>query len=159
MPKYLSTLHCIKSKQYPQAQKITAGVIIGPRRNNYPRGRACKKKSVQNFFFRKSLTVPKMSYSTHSLSLYIAEHTQLVSKTEELSASNQNRAGKTIILHQPIRIEHEKILQLRQPIRIEYYVTRLVSQSESSITSPESSWLGWKNPLGSRLLSARYNLS
>ena len=36
---------------------------------------------------------------------------------------------------QPIRIEHEKALQLRQPIRIEYYVTRVVSQSESSITS------------------------
>ena len=27
----------------------------------------------------------------------------------------------------------------RQPIRVEYYVTRVVSQSESSITSPESS--------------------
>ena len=33
----------------------------------------------------------------------------------------------------------EKTHQLRQPIRIEYYVTRVVSQSESSITSPESS--------------------
>ena len=32
----------------------------------------------------------------------------------------------------------EKTLQLHQPIRIEYYVTRIVSQSESSITSPES---------------------
>ena len=33
----------------------------------------------------------------------------------------------------------EKTHQLRQPIRIEYYVTRVVSQSESSITSLESS--------------------
>ena len=53
----------------------------------------------------------------------------------------------------------EKTHQLRQPIRIEYYVTRVVSQSESSITSPESSRLGWKALLGSRLESARYSLS
>ena len=39
-------------------------------------------------------------------------------------------------------------LQLRQPIRIEYYVTRLVIQSESSNTSPESS-LGHPRALGS----------
>ena len=56
--------------------------------------------------------------------------------------------------------------QLRQPIRIEYYITRVVSQSESSITSPESnitspesSRLGWETLLGSRLESARYSLS
>ena len=30
---------------------------------------------------------------------------------------------------QPIRIEHEKTLQLRQPIRIEYYVTWELSAS------------------------------
>ena len=47
----------------------------------------------------------------------------------------------------------------RQPIRIEYYVTRVVNQSESSITSPESSRLGVKTLLGSRLESARYSLS
>ena len=68
---------------------------------------------------------------------------------------------------QPIRIEHEKPsflsanqspstkrnLQLRQPIRIEYYVTRVVSPSELSIKSPESSRLGWRSLLGSRLKS------
>ena len=60
----------------------------------------------------------------------------------------------------------EKTHQLRQPIRIEYYVTRVVSQSESSITSPEScitspesSRLGLKTLLGSRLESAHYSLS
>ena len=80
-----------------------------------------------------------MSYSAHSLSLYIAEHTQLVPKTKEASAANQNRARKTLKNRQPIRIEHETPLQLRQPIRIEYYVTRVVSQSESNIRSPELS--------------------
>ena len=64
-----------------------------------------------------------MSHSAHSLSLYIAEHTGLKPKTEELSAANQIRARKTLILRQPIRIEREKTLQLRQRIRIEYYVT------------------------------------
>ena len=108
---------------------------------------------------RKSLTVPKMSLSAHSLSLYIAEHTQLVPKTEELSAVNQNRAPKTLILRQPNEIEHERTLRLRQLIRIEYYVTRVVSQSDLSIRSPESSRLGWRSLLSSRLQSARYSLS
>ena len=31
---------------------------------------------------------------------------------------------------------------------LEYYVTRIASQSESSIPSPESFRLGWKTPLG-----------
>ena len=34
---------------------------------------------------------------------------------------------------------------------------RVVRQSESSITSPESSRLGWKTPLGSRLARAYLN--
>ena len=81
-----------------------------------------------------------MSHSAHSLSLYIAEHTQLVSKTEELSAANQNRARKALVLRQPIRTEHEKNPSTssanqnrvfrhpsRQPIRIEFYVTRELS--------------------------------
>ena len=53
----------------------------------------------------------------HSLSLYIAEHTRLVSETEKLSAANQNRV-------------------LRHPSQTPF---NFVSQSESSITSPESS--------------------
>ena len=71
-----------------------------------------------------------MSHLAHSLSLYIAEHTQLVPKTKVLSAANQKQARKTVIFHQPIRIQQKKTLQLRQPIRIEYYVTRAVIQSE-----------------------------
>ena len=69
--------------------------------------------------------MPKLSHSPHSLCLYIAEHTHLEPKIDKLSAANQNRARKSLIL--------------RQPIRIEYYVTRVVSQSESTITSPKSS--------------------
>ena len=56
----------------------------------------------------------------HSLSLYNAEHTRLVPKTEELSAANQNRA-------------------LRHPSSQPKTPFNFVSQSESSITSPESS--------------------
>ena len=71
-----------------------------------------------------------MSHSAeneHSISLYNAEHTRLLPKKEELSAANQNRARKITIIRQPIRLEHEKTLQLRQPIRIEHYVTRELS--------------------------------
>ena len=85
-----------------------------------------------------------------------------------LSASAQNRwivgsesesSTKNPHTSSAKKIEHEKTLQLRQPIRIENYVTRVVSQSESSSTSPESSWLGWKTLLDTRPLSARYSLS
>ena len=54
------------------------------------------------------------------------------------SSANQNR-----VLRHPSR----------QLIRIEHYITRVV------ITSPESSRLGWRYLLGSRLESARYSLS
>ena len=92
-------------------------------------------------FFEKNPTVPKIVAQcrklAHYLFLYIAEHTGLVPKAEELSAANQNRARKTPILRQPIRIEspstsspnQNRILRnpSRQPIRIEYYVTRELS--------------------------------
>ena len=52
--------------------------------------------------------MPKMSQSLNSLFSYIADHTQLVPKTEELSEANQIRARKTLTLRQPIGIEHEK---------------------------------------------------
>ena len=58
-------------------------------------------------------TVPKMN---HCISLYIAEHTRLVPKTEKLSAANQNR----VLCH---------------PSQTPF---NFVSQSESSLTSPES---------------------
>ena len=40
--------------------KISAGVIIIRRRNNYPRGRAGLQEKNQKIFFRKNLTVPKI---------------------------------------------------------------------------------------------------
>ena len=64
--------HCIKSKQYPQTWKLTAGVNISPRRNNYPRGQPGKSSES---FFKKSLTVPKSiatkPKNSHSISFYI----------------------------------------------------------------------------------------
>ena len=60
---------------------------------------------------------------------------------------------------QPVRIEHEKTLQLRQPIKPDYYVSCVVRQSELIITSPESSRLGSRSLLSSRLESVRYSLS
>ena len=91
-----------------------------------------------------------MSHSAHSLFSYIAGHTRLLRKTEELSAANQNRARKTLILRQPIRIEHEKkpstssanqnrVLRhpTRQPIRIENYVTRELS---ARVEHPSRLW-------------------
>ena len=94
---------------------------------------------------------------------------QYIEPTRLVSAANQNRASENT--RQPIRIKYyvtrlvsqsesstEKTHPLRQPIRIVYYVTRVVNQSESSITWPESSRLGWRSLLGSRLDSARYSL-
>ena len=78
-----------------------------------------------------------------------------LSRIHSGSSANQNR----VISHpsrQPIRIEY---YITRHPIKFEYYVTRVVSQSELCITSPESSRLGLKTLLGSRLDSARYSLS
>ena len=81
-------------------------------------------------------------------------------RLEPESAANQNRARKKPLnFVSQSESSTEKTIQLRQPIRIEYYVTRVVSQSESSITSPESFRLGWKTLLGSGLESARYSLS
>ena len=87
---------------------------------------------------------------------------QSESSTREASAANQNQVFRHPS-RQPIRSEHRRLSAtnqnrllchpVRQPIRIEYYVTRVV------ITSSESSRLGWKTLLGSRLESARYSLS
>ena len=60
----------------------------------------------------------------HSPSLYIAEHTRLVPKNEELSAANQNRARKNTSTSSA---NQNRVLRnpSRQPIRIEYYDTRV----------------------------------
>ena len=82
------------------------------------------------------------------------------SRTHPVCAQNRKNVGSQS------ESSTKRNFQLHQPIRVEYYVTRVVSQSESGITSPESgitspesSRLGWKTPLGSRLLLARYSLS
>ena len=62
-------------------------------------------------------------------------------KNRNTSSANQNQSRET--------------LQLRQPIGMEYYVTGDVGQSESGITLPESSRLGWKTHLGARFQSHR----
>ena len=49
-----------------------------------------------------------------------------------LSAPYPNTLNRHDSYRQPIRIEHPRTLGTRQPIRIKYYVTRVVSQSESS---------------------------
>ena len=46
--------------------------------------------------------------------------------------------------------------KIRQQIRIDYYVTRVVNQSESSITSHDSSWVGLKTLLGWSRLAIAY---
>ena len=68
----------------------------------------------------------------------------------------------TLLTRQPIRIEQPRFSAAnqsrvlrhpsRQPIRIKHCDNRV-------ITSPESSRLGWRYLLGSRLESARYSLS
>ena len=73
--------------------KISAGVLI-IRAGGLPKKISKKSHSAEN---------------EHSLSLYIAEHTRLVPKTEELSAANQNRvspessANQNGVLHNPSR--------------------------------------------------------
>ena len=210
--------YCIKSKQYPQAFKLTAGVLISPRRNNYTRGGPGKKSKK---FSRKSLTVPKnvaqcrkqvisylytlkrtIAYALPNAIAYLntcipcpktsitylniltrlsglgsiswTDTTRLGSTVDSrqpiriayyvtrVVSQSESSTEKALKLRQPIRIEHGKkhstslanqnrVLRnpSRQPIRIEHYVTRVV------ITSPESSRLGWKTLVGSRLQSAR----
>ena len=65
------SLHCIKSKQYPQAWKLIAGVIISPNRNKYPREGPGKKSE---FFFRKIAQCRKLSHSAENDPLHIFMH-------------------------------------------------------------------------------------
>ena len=101
-------------------------------------------------------------WSEYTLISAIRVVSQSVSSiTSPESSANQNRvlhhsaANQIRVLRnpsrQPIRIEY---YITRQPIKFEYYVTGVVSQSESSITSPESSRLGSGSLLGSWLAIA-----
>ena len=162
------------------------GVIFSPRPNINPRGRACKEK-INSLFFRNTLTVPKfvaqcrkrVNPYLYRLRRTIAYAYTLPNAIAYLNTcipylstciTYLNTLNRLLVLgsiydtlkrhdssQQPIRIEHPRTLGSRQPIRINYYVTRFVSQSESSITSPkrpESSRLRRKTLLGSRLFSA-----
>ena len=118
-------------------KKLTAGVKITPCPNNYPRGGPGKK--FKKFFSEKF----------HSAEIEPTPYLNTMPNTLGFSP-------KPLNCRHPIRIEHEKTLQLREPIRIEYYRTRVVGQSESSITSPESSRLRWRSLLGSSRLAIAY---
>ena len=84
-------------------------------------------------------------------------------RLEPESAANQNRARKkpSNFVSQP-ELSTEKTIHFRQPIRIEYYITRDVSQSESSITSslrhPRALGSGWRpfSALGFSRLAIAY---
>ena len=71
-----------------------------------------------------SISFPTRLGNTLDSRLHILIHCRLGNQSESNTLGSRQR--RTI--RQPSR----------QPIRIEHYVTRVVSQSESSITSPES---------------------
>ena len=102
-----------------------------------------------------SRTIPYLNLLSRTIP-YINTLIRIIPCLNTLSQKHSDFGSSS---RQPIRIEDEKALQLRQTFTIEYYVTRVVSQSESSITSTESSRLGLKTLLGSRLDSVRYSLS
>ena len=51
-------------------KKIPAGVLIIRRRNNYPRGCACKKKKLSKTFFEIVSQYRELSHSTEIPSVY-----------------------------------------------------------------------------------------
>ena len=67
--------HCIKSYQYPQAQKLTAGVIIRPRRNNYLRWRPCKKNQFEKNFSQKSHSAENRLTAPNTILIHCQKHT------------------------------------------------------------------------------------
>ena len=115
--------------------------------------------------------IPYLNTLTRLSAPYLITCIPFLSKLTRLSAPYLNTLNRHDSSRQPIRIELPSLQPItienhRQPIRIGYYVTRVVSQwessitsPESSITSPESSRLGWRTLLRSRLESARYSLS
>ena len=107
------------------------------RRPIYTRG-PLKKSSEK--LSRKSLTVPRMSHSPQSLSLYNAEHARLLPKNKKLSSANQNRARKNLSTSST---NQNRVFRdpSCQPIRIEYYVTRELS-ARVEISSPLSAPVG-----------------
>ena len=84
--------------------------------------------------FRNNLTLPKMSHSAHSLSLYMTpylntltrlklelypiliHYTRILPKAKKLSAANQNRLQKDLKFRQPIRIEFHSAEKYPRPL-------------------------------------------
>ena len=120
---------------YSQALPLTAGIIITPSPKNYPRGRACKKKSKKNSQY--SHKVENEPFRP----LNIAENTRLLPKTKKNVSSQLESSTKT-----PYSVSHlessltspessvnqNRVLRhpSRQSIRIEYHVIGVVSQPE-----------------------------
>ena len=107
----------------------------------------CAKK-----LFRNSLTVPKNVEQCRKYPIpYLNTLKRTIPYLNTLSRTIPylNTLNRTI-----------PYLNTLNPILIHYRRhIRVVGQSESSITSPESSRLGSRSLLGSRLESARYSLS
>ena len=164
MPKYLFTGHSVRT--------VSAGVIISPRRNNYPR-RAPGNRSKN--FSRRKLTVPKIvaqcPKKSHSIYLYIETNfiAYLNTCIDYLNTCNTSLNTLTRLSLSapylntlPIRLgnqENPRTPGARQPIRIDYYVTRVVSQEHSScdyVTGELSAPGGPFSALGSNRLAIAY---
>ena len=102
--------HCVQSKQYPQAKNLIAGVLIRPRRNNYPRGGPGKK--LQKFFSKNSRSAEIESITQLPILIHC--------RTHSVCAHNRRIVGS------------QSESSTKKP-------SDFVSQSEPSITSPESS--------------------
>ena len=115
----------IKSEQYPQALQLTAGVILRPRLTNYPRGRACKKKS-DHFFFDIASQCRKLVIKTDSMSSYMAPYLRTLAelKRELYPILIQYQAHSDFALNRKVvgsqSESRTKNLKFRQSIRIEY---------------------------------------
>ena len=130
----------------------------------YVEKRICSKK-----FFAKSLTVLKtVEQCRKHPSLYLNTLNRTIPYLNKLNRTITylNKLNRTIpylntlsrIIPYLNTLNPILLHYRRQPIKFDYYVTRVVIQSESSITSPESSRFGWRSHLGSWLESARYSL-
>ena len=133
----------IKSYQYPQAQKLTTGVIISPGHNKYPCGRPCKKKWVQKNFLQKSHSVENQIIPfLNTLSRTIPYLNTLIRTIPYLNTLNRTIPYLNTL--NPILIHRSQ--SNRQPIRIEYYVTREIS-ARVEVPSRLSTRLGSLKPI------------
>ena len=108
-------LHSLRLFEICLLNYSSTGAIISLRCYIYPPGGGHPRK-IQKLFSQKSVTVPKVSHSTHSVSLYHAKSTTATSKLPIIFA-NLNTLSNTLgfrpkpkSFRQPITIEHEKPL-------------------------------------------------